>query len=88
MAITMISAIFQPIISGKKSSSPSLDLNPLETNQSLKYDVLKAKVTSVTQSFTCPSPARQIVPDAQPPLKDIPMPNMIPPKRLPIQNPG
>jgi hypothetical protein len=36
MAIIMISAIFQPIISGRKSSSPSLDLNPLETSQSLK----------------------------------------------------
>ena len=88
MAIIMISAIFQPITSGRKSSSPSLDLNPLETSHSLKYEVLRANVTSVTQSLTCPSPARQIVPEAHPPLKDIPMPKMIPPIRLPIQKPG
>ena len=36
MAIMMISAIFQPITSGKKSSVPSLALNPLATSQSLK----------------------------------------------------
>jgi hypothetical protein len=47
-----------------------------------------AKKKTATQSFTCPSPARQIEPAPQPPAIAMPAPKRLPPSRAPSQKDG
>jgi hypothetical protein len=82
------SPIFQPIKSGMKSGSPNFMIQPLSTSHSLKYEPDNANATKATQSLICPSPALHNEPEAQPPVSDIPIPKIMPPNRLPSQNPA
>ena len=60
---------------------PSLPSAPPSASRAAEAP--RAKHTTAAQSFTCPSPARQIEPAPQPPARVMPMPNSVPPRSPP-----
>src|SRR5437764_1418986 len=91
-AITSSSAAPQPTAAGRNTAMPSLPGAPPSASRAAEAP--RAKHATAAQSFTCPSPARQIEPAPQPPARVMPMPNSVPPRSPPTpaaantQSPG
>src|SRR2546428_1574256 len=85
IAIATINTIApaQPSSDGRKTAAPSFCRSPVCAAPSRSIEAPNAKHATATQSFTCPSPARQREPAPQPPASVIPTPNARPPASEP-----
>src|SRR3989441_866166 len=81
--ITRASAPPQPIADGRNTAAPSSFRIAVGAATRRASDPPRAKHAIAAQSFTCPSPARQIEPAPHPPASVIPTPNTRPPPSAP-----
>src|SRR5262249_58800608 len=69
----------QPSDAGKNTAAPSFPRSPVWLAARRTSAAPSAEHATATQSFTCPSPARQREPAPQPPASVMPMPKASPP---------